>query len=267
MMNRKVRMFGFEIDAMTMTDAVAEISQWVEDGALSCRYVVTPNVHHTVLHQRHEGLRQAYADASLVFADGMPLVLLSRLLGRPLPERLAGSDLVPALFDGWQGDRPLRVFLLGAGAGVADRAACRIETEWTLVRVVGTCSPPFGFSADDTENESILQSVAAASPDILIVGLGAPTQEVWVHVQRPRIRASVALCVGASIDFLAGEKPRAPRWMRNSGLEWVHRLASEPSRLWKRYAHDACLFPPLVWRELRQSEPRSETVPQSTGPV
>ncbi len=84
---------------------------------------------------------------------------------------------------------------------------------------------------------------------MLVVGLGAPKQELWVHAHRDQISAPVALCVGAAIDFLAGEKPRAPRWMRRIGIEWMHRLASEPRRLAMRYLRDAWIFPQLVWRE------------------
>ena len=130
-------------------------------------------------------------------------------------------------------NNPLKVFLLGAAPGVAERAAERIHERWPSVEVVGSYSPPLGFEKDACENENILQQVAAAKPDVLVVGLGAPKQELWVHTHCQQIAAPVALCVGATIDFLAGEKPRAPVWMRRTGLEWVHRLASEPRRLAK----------------------------------
>ena len=117
------------------------------------------------------------------------------------------------------------------------------------MQVVGTYSPPLGFEKDPKQNQSILQMVATAKPDVLIVGLGAPKQELWVHAHRDQITAPVALCVGAAIDFLAGEKPRAPRWVRRLGFEWLHRLASEPRRLAFRYLRDGWIFPQLVWRE------------------
>jgi N-acetylglucosaminyldiphosphoundecaprenol N-acetyl-beta-D-mannosaminyltransferase len=108
-----------------------------------------------------------------------------------------------------------------------------------------------GFERDDAENAKILNLIEAAAPDVLVVGLGAPKQELWVHSHRQQIAAPVALCVGATIDFLAGEKRRAPRWMQRTGLEWLHRCASEPRRLAKRYARDAVIFPKLVWRQWR----------------
>jgi N-acetylglucosaminyldiphosphoundecaprenol N-acetyl-beta-D-mannosaminyltransferase len=204
------------------------------------------------MYQENEALRASYASASLILADGLPVVLASRLLGRALPERVAGSDLAPAVFKhAADAARPLRVFLLGAAAGVADRAAENIVARWRNVRIVGVLSPPLGFERNEQENQRILEAVAEAQPDLLILGLGAPKQELWMHAHADRLQAKVALCVGATIDFLAGEKRRAPRWMRRIGLEWFHRLASEPGRLAKRYLRDAWVFPQLVWRDWR----------------
>jgi N-acetylglucosaminyldiphosphoundecaprenol N-acetyl-beta-D-mannosaminyltransferase len=250
----RITLFGAEIDAIDMSAAVDAVLQWRRaPRGTACKYVVTPNVDHAVMFQTNEPLRQAYAGASLVLADGAPLVLASRLLGRPLPERVAGSDLAPALFNRTADeDQPLRVFLLGAAPGVAERAAANIAAKWPSVAVVGTLSPPLGFERDATENDRILAAVAAVETDVLLVGLGAPKQELWVHAHADRLQAKVALCIGATIDFLAGEKHRAPRWMRRVGLEWLHRLSSEPQRLAKRYLRDAWIFPQLVWRDWRR---------------
>ena len=249
------RLFGMEIDALRMPEAVQRLHNWIQRRG-TCRYVVTPNVDHAVLYQEHAGLRRAYADASLVLVDGFPLLAAARLLRRQIPERVPGSDLVPALFESTNstyemGDNArLRVFLLGAGPGVAERAATNIHRQWLQVNVVGTYSPPLGFEHDPAENRAILSRIAACKPDVLVVGLGAPKQELWVHANRHEIAAPVALCVGATIDFLACEKQRAPIWMRRCGIEWLHRVISEPRRLAKRYSRDALIFPQLVWREL-----------------
>ena len=252
--SKKVQLFGMTIDGVDMSAAVETVSQWCRSESRDhCRYVVTPNVDHAVMFQTNLGLRAAYRDASLVLADGAPVVLASRLLRKALPERVAGSDLVPALFDEAarrnENEKPLRVFLLGAAAGVGDRAALAIRRRWVGVEVVGTLSPPLGFEHDESENKKILQAVADCEPDLVLVGLGAPKQELWVHQHADRLQAKAALCIGATIDFLAGEKSRAPRWIQSLGLEWLHRLSSEPSRLAKRYLNDAWIFPQLVWRE------------------
>ncbi len=246
-------MFGVQIDVIRMDEAVRRVMAWVEEPPSFCRYVVTPNVDHTIMLQEHEALRNAYAHAALVLPDGYPVVWASHLLGKKLPERVAGSDLVPALFAAANPKRPLRTFLLGAAPGVADRAADSIRAKWTAVDIVDTYSPPLGFEHDDVEQERILARIKTAKPDLLVVGLGAPKQEVWVHKQRERLASSVVLCVGATIDFLAGEKNRAPRWVQHIYLEWLYRLLSEPKRLFWRYARDAWVFPQLVWREWRRS--------------
>ena len=254
-MNQPTRLFGINIDPIRMSDAVDRLLSCVRRADGECRYVVTPNVDHVRLLQQSDALRRAYADAEMVLADGMPLVWASRLLGSPLPERVTGADLVPALFDASNQQRPLRVYLLGAAPGVAERAAKRISHRWPAVRVVGTLSPVLGGPNNGSADETILRDIAAAAPDVLVLGLGAPKQELWVHEHRARIRASVALCVGATIDFLAGEKYRAWRWVGLCGMEWFHRLLCEPRRLARRYACDAWIFPQLVWRQWR-SQPR-----------
>lgn len=232
-----------------MDQAVQQIQAWVASGERRCRYVVTPNVDHVVLLQHRDDLRAAYRQAAMILADGAPVIWSSRLLGKPLPCRVAGSDLVPALFDAADEREPLRVHLLGAAPGVADRAAERIHERWPGVQVVGTYSPPLGFEKDDAENDAIIERVNAVQPDVLVLGLGAPKQELWIHRHYQRIQASAALCVGATIDFLAGEKRRAPKWMQSAGIEWLHRVCSEPRRLAGRYARDAWIFPQLFVRE------------------
>ncbi|TWT35700.1 putative N-acetylmannosaminyltransferase [Posidoniimonas corsicana] len=251
--SQRARLFGMQIDAVTLDQAAQQVLAWSRnDSEEGCRFVVTPNVDHAVMFQRRADLRAAYADAAMVLADGAPLVAVSRMLRRGLPGRVAGSDLAPRLFDLADDARtPLRVFLLGAGPGVADRAAENIHAKWRGVNVCGTYCPPMGFQVDQYQNNLALEAVANASPDVLLIGLGAPKQELWAHRFRPQLGARVALCVGATIDFLAGEKRRSPVWMRRAGLEWTHRLMSEPGRLAKRYAVDALLFPPLVLREWR----------------
>lgn len=246
----KRQLFGIEIDALTMQQTLDRIVEWTTAPLNRCHYVVTPNVDHTVLLTEHAALREAYRDADLVLADGHPLVWASRVLRQPLPERVPGSDLVPKIFERSQHDSlGLRVYLLGAAPGVALKAAANIQRQWSNIEIVGCYSPPLGFERDAAECDHILNQIAEAQPDVLVVGLGAPKQECWVHQHALRLQAKVALCVGATIDFLAGEKRRAPRWMQLCGIEWLHRMLSEPRRLVKRYAKDAWVFPQIVWRQ------------------
>jgi N-acetylglucosaminyldiphosphoundecaprenol N-acetyl-beta-D-mannosaminyltransferase len=244
-----VSLFGISIHAVRMPQAVETVLAWIRQSDERCRYVVTPNVDHVVQLDRCPSFRAAYTDASLVLADGWPIVAASRWLGRPLPERVAGSDLVPALFSAGQ---PLRVFLLGAAPGVADRAAQRTAQRWPHIRIVGTHSPPKGFENRPDENSRIVELMDQVQPELLLIGLGAPKQELWVHRHHERLAVPVALCVGATIDFLAGARRRAPLWIQRLRCEWLFRMASEPRRLAGRYARDAWVYPQLVWREAKR---------------
>ena len=244
-----VDMFGITLHAVRLTEAVAQLHTWMRGSAGQLRYVVTPNVDHLVMLRQDVDFRATYDDAAMTVADGLPLVLISQLFGAPLPERVAGSDLVPALFAAADPKMGLRVFFLGAAPGVAQRAAENVVKTWPAVSVVGTYSPPLGFEKDIAENNRILHAIAAARPDLLIIGLGAPKQEKWVHKHQHAIDAQVAVCAGATIDFLAGHKQRAPRWIQKSGFEWCYRMLSEPRRLLRRYAIDAWVLPQIVWDE------------------
>ena len=260
-----INLFGMRINRATMADSVAAVLGWCrEPRGEACKFVVTPNTDHAVVYQQHAGLRAAYADASMVLADGTPLVVAANFFGKNLPERVAGSDLVPRIFAGACGrflptsltggsNSNLRVFLLGAAPRVADEAGRRIEAHWSGVSVVGTYSPPIGFEADPEENARIFAAMRAVEPDLVIVGLGAPRQELWVHQHQRELPAKAAICAGATIDFLAGHKHRSPVWMRSVGLEWLHRLCSEPRRLAMRYARDAWVLPQLLWGEWRRT--------------
>lgn len=260
-MSKVQELFGIRIDALNMSQAVDRLCQWLDGTSGKCRYVVTPNVDHTILLRENSEFQCAYQDADLILPDGHPIVWASRLLRKPLPERVPGSELVPQLFTvcnkrgcSRSKIKKLRVFLLGAGVGVAAQAANNMKQAWPNVETVGVYSPPLGFEKDADETNYILGRIALTRPDVVIVGLGAPKQEIWVHQNRDQIRAKVALCVGATIDFLAGEKRRAPRWMQRAGVEWLHRMCSEPRRLVKRYAKDAWIFPQLVWQQFMQPQ-------------
>jgi N-acetylglucosaminyldiphosphoundecaprenol N-acetyl-beta-D-mannosaminyltransferase len=238
--------------AVTLDEACAIVYAWIGSTDSACRVVVTPNVDHLVMMSRNPRLRAAYEAASLIVADGWPIVAVSRLLRTPLPERVAGSDLVPSLMAQWQRPRRLRVFLLGAAPGVAEQAAMNIKGRWPFVDVCGLYSPPIGFERDVSENERIIEQVNSLGPDLVVVGLGAPKQEIWLHQHARQLSAKVAIAAGGTIDFIAGRQTRAPVWVRRIGMEWLHRLVSDPRRLAGRYLHDAWVFPQLVAKECWQ---------------
>lgn len=255
----KQRLFGIDFDVVTMRDAVDWVFRKVAIGRQShSRFVVTPNVNLTLRHQNEARFRQTVHHADLTICDGQPLVRLSRWFRKPLPERVAGSDLVFQIFEAAVSEMPLKVFLLGAAPGVAEIACENIRKRWDGVQVVGTCSPDFGFEQDPQQNQQIVEQINDSEADVLIIGLGAPKQETWAFNHRFELNTAVALCVGGTIDFLAGEQTRAPVIIRRMGVEWIWRMATNPGRLAKRYFKDSLLLPGLILDELSHLCPAYE---------
>lgn len=219
------------IDALTFAAALEQIERLVAAGEGGS--VFTPNVDHVVTAEDDEEFRRAYDAASLSLADGQPLIWASRLLGTPLPEKVSGSDLVWPLVQR-AASRGWRVYLLGGAPGVAAAAARRMETELGVC-VAGVDVPEIDVASPDPAGVAAAERVRAARPHLVLVALGAPKQERWIHRNLERMRPSVVLGVGAALDFVAGRVRRAPRWMSRAGLEWLHRLARGPRRLAKRY--------------------------------
>jgi len=219
-------------DNLDLSQAVATVERALTHGLRG--YVVTPNVDHLVLYRACEPFRTACDGAALRLADGMPIVWASRLLGRPLRARAAGSDLFPELCR-MAAAHAYPVFLLGGAASVAERAAIRLTSRFPGLRIAGIYAPPDRFEPEGEAAEAAVRAVNSARPSLLFVALGTPTQELWVHRHWSRLDVDVALCCGAALDFAAGVQIRAPVWMQRAGLEWLWRLARDPRRLWRRY--------------------------------
>ena len=201
-------------------------------------WIVTPNL--DILRQLTESaaLRALIAEASLVVADGMPLIWASRFQATALPERVAGSSLISGLSR--EAARAGRsVYLLGGEPGSARGAARALQRSYPGLRIAGTDCPPIGFDADEARLEAISERLAEAAPDIVYLGLGFPKQERVIARLRDRLPGAWWMGVGISFSYLSGHVRRAPRWIRRSGLEWGFRLAQEPGRLTERYLrHD-----------------------------
>lgn len=236
------------IDALTRREALDRITRLVEAGRGGT--VFTPNVDHVVRLERDPRLLRAYASVSLSLPDGMPLVWASRLLGHPLPEKVSGSDLILPLMRR-AAERGYRVFFLGGEAGVAARAAARLGREATGLRVAGIDARSVDVDGPPAACDDLINTLAAARPDLILLALGCPKQEILAARLAHRVRPAVLIGVGAGLDFLAGTKPRAPRWMSEAGLEWLHRLAHEPRRLWRRYLVEDPAFLRILLRELQ----------------
>ena len=199
---------------------------------------------HAVVEARDDPrLAQAFHDAALVCPDGMPLVWVGRAAGRDV-ERVCGPDMMLALLDRSRAAGRTHYFYGGAD-GVAERLVSRMQARYPGLRVVGWETPPFRPLSDD-EELALAQRINDARPDYVWCGLGTPRQYLWISRFRERLRAAALLAVGAAFDFHAGVRPRAPRWVQRTGLEWLFRLFSEPRRLGKRYTVANARFVALV---------------------
>jgi N-acetylglucosaminyldiphosphoundecaprenol N-acetyl-beta-D-mannosaminyltransferase len=229
---KRVRVGRVPIDVLTFDEAVEAILALSDAG--DGGFVVTPNVDHVVIADEDPAFAAAYEAASLSLADGFPVVLTSRLMPTRLPAKISGSDLVGPLVARCA-ERGKRVYLLGAGPGVADLAAAKLRERHPTLVIAGTDAPMVDLSQPPSTREPILEKLRAAKPDVVLVAFGAPKQELFCHEIAQAVAPAVLLGIGASLDFVAGTVKRAPAWMADRGLEWAFRLAQEPRRLFHRY--------------------------------
>ncbi len=244
----RVRLLDVELEAVSLPAAVDQVMDLVDRGQGGL--VVTLNVDQAVLLQKEAGLRTTYDVADLVYADGMPLVWLSRLLRRRLPGRVTGSDLAPALL-ARAADEGRSVHLVGGMPEAALRAREHVLRLHPDLRWTGEQTPDRGFEHDPKTDRAVATAVAATNPDLVLMCLGTPKQEEWALRHRDSLPSSVLVCVGAAVDFLGGTVRRAPPWMQRAGLEWAYRLVQEPRRLWRRYLVQDLAFLRLAVVELR----------------
>lgn len=200
-------------------------------------YVVAINVDVVMKIEEDPYLKEIVDKADLVFVDGKPLVWISKYYGSPLKAKISGSDLVPLLCE-ISADKGYKIFIIGGKEGIANKAKENLEAKYKDIRIVGTYCPPLGFENDKKELEKINRTISSVKPDLLFVCLGCPKQEKWIYENIDKYDAKVSICAGATVDFLAGNVKRAPKWMSEHGLEWFYRFLQEPKRLFKRYFID-----------------------------
>lgn len=242
---KKVRFGNIHADVLSFDGALDAITTRIAAGAGG--YVVTPNVDHVCLAEVDANLRDAYRDATLSLVDGMPLLWLARALGNPLPEKISGSDLIRPLM-ARAAERRWRVYFLGGKPGVGAKAAAVLQQDYPGLNIVGMDSPPLGFERDPAQAELAIAKLRAASPELVLVALGCPKQELWMHQFVHAYAPALALGIGASLDFIAGEVKRSPAWMSRIGLEWLYRLLQEPRRMASRYLVRDRAIVRIAWR-------------------
>jgi N-acetylglucosaminyldiphosphoundecaprenol N-acetyl-beta-D-mannosaminyltransferase len=221
------KLFNIEIDSISRSDLLEQFSS----GSL-----VTPNVDHLMLLQKDPQLLEAYKAAEFVVVDSQIVLGALKFLKRPVPEKISGSDFLPAYCDYHAKNTDKTIFILGGRPGVPETAMININARVGKSLVIAAHSPSMNFGRDEAENTQVIDLINQSKATCLVVGLGCPKQEIWIHQNRSRFsHATSYLAVGAAVDFEAGVVPRAPQWMSEYGLEWAFRLFREPKRLASRY--------------------------------
>jgi N-acetylglucosaminyldiphosphoundecaprenol N-acetyl-beta-D-mannosaminyltransferase len=255
----RIQMMGCPIDNLTMEETLLTIEGFIDSGAPHQHVVV--NVDKLVKAQRDPALRQIINECALVNADGMPVVWASRLLGKPLKERVTGVDLFDALMAraavrGW------RVYLLGATEEVVREVHARYAARFPQLRFAGVRN---GYWTREEEPE-VVADITRSQADLLFVAMGSPKKEQFLGAYQAAMRVPFAMGVGGTFDVAAGKVQRAPVWMQRSGLEWFYRFLQEPRRMFRRYFIEDMAFFGLLWRERRTQRQHGGTPAQHTRP-
>lgn len=243
---RFVSICGLNVASLNMKNAIQLIEEQTRSAEPSIN-IFSLNVDYLVETRKSCNFYSTLNSCSILLADGMPIVWLSKLLGTPLPERIAGSDLVFQMLP-HSYERKLRYFLLGAAPGVAEIASKKLNEQYGSI-VVGTYSPKREEILNDISSRSIVDLINESGANVLLVGFGMILQEEWIIKWSEYLNTNVNLGVGATIDFMAERIQRAPIYLRKLGMEWVFRLSREPKRLWKRYLIRDLAFIPIVIQE------------------
>jgi exopolysaccharide biosynthesis WecB/TagA/CpsF family protein len=237
----KVQILNMEIDNVSQTELLQKLNRGV---------VLTMNVDHLMKLQKDEKFFEIYHSADYKVCDSQVLFYASRFLDKLIRERMSGSDLFPAFYKFHRDNNHIKIFLLGGGEGVAEKAHVGINKKIGRNIIVGSYSPSFGFEKNEQECLDIIDRINQSQATVLAIGVGAPKQEKWIYQHMQALPAvEIFLAIGAAIDFEAGVKQRAPKWVSDLGFEWLHRLMCEPERLWKRYLVDDM---PFLWLILKQ---------------
>ena len=247
------RVLNAWVDSLTVQEFVEEL----DDGIL-----FTLNPDHLYWLQRNADFAAAYRNATLVSSDSKYVYWGFAFLGRGIRQKSSGSDIVPAFWRNHANNPSVTIFLLGATPRIAKMAQERIHHLAGRKTVVGALGPSFNFVNDEQETAEAIEMINSSGATCLIVGLGAPKQEIWINRHRSRMPGvKVYMGVGATIDYEAEAVKRAPTWMTRNGLEWVYRMATEPRRYWRRYTRTLEFFWLVLLDRLGLYRPPSFTSP------
>ena len=227
-----IDVLGVHLNTLVIEQVIDYIDQAIQTQHKSILAYV--NVHAVNLSREKSWFKDFLNNADVTYCDGYGIKLGAKILGGDIPQRYTPPDWFPQLASvcAQEGHS---LYFLGAREGIAHKAAKELKKIYPGLKIVSTHHGYFNKAQGSTENNTVIKSINAARPDILVIGFGMPLQERWLVDNWHRIDAWVALPVGAMFDYLAGEITRVPRWFTDHGFEWLGRLFVEPKRLWKRY--------------------------------
>jgi len=252
MNNKLFNVLGVKVDVVQIPDVIRLMGEWIHSKGCQCNYICQTNVSTIVEAQRDLLLKDALNNATLSVCDGMPLVWLGRLKGLKLKRRVYGPELMERFLK-VSNEKGYKNYFYGATDSVCQKLISQIRSRYKELDVVGYYAPPFR-SLRPEEKVEIAKKINDSGADVLWVAVGSPKQEMWMYEFKDRLQIPVMVGVGAAFDFLAGTKPQAPLWLRETGFEWFFRLSSEPKRLWKRYLISNSLFILGLIREFFQNK-------------
>ncbi len=231
MIGKRQNILGVQISLLNLERAVANIHKWIMEK--DRQYVCVTPAHGVMDCYNDPSLREIFNQSGMTTPDGMSIVWLLKLYGHKNISRVYGPDLLIATCEAGL-DQNWRHFFYGGDPGVSYQLSEKLLSQFPNLQIVGNYSPPFR-SLNKVERQEVIDRITDANPDIVWVGLSTPKQEKWMKEFISLVDVSVMIGVGAAFDFLSGTKRQAPKWVQRTGLEWLFRFLSEPSRLWPRY--------------------------------
>jgi N-acetylglucosaminyldiphosphoundecaprenol N-acetyl-beta-D-mannosaminyltransferase len=245
-MHPKVNILGVQVSSFSNKEMLDIFTHCIESNQKT-QVAITP-VNSVLAALKNQEVMQVYNNAEIVLCDSVPMQWSSRFLGTPIKERITGLDVLPDLVH-LCAKKNFSIFLLGASPGVGAQLQKVILDKYPNCRVLGVYVPPFMQVFSPEENSKMLEAVNAAAPDVLLVSLTAPKQDIWIAQNKAQLNASLLVGIGGAFEVMAGLVKRSPKWVQVAGLEWFYRFLQEPKRLFRRYFIEAPQFIPLIIKQ------------------
>jgi N-acetylglucosaminyldiphosphoundecaprenol N-acetyl-beta-D-mannosaminyltransferase len=242
-MHPKHNILGIQISSISMSNLLDDFAGLIRSSS-KASVCITP-VNSILAARKNAQVLAIYNNANYTLCDGVPVLWASRFLGTPIEQRITGLDLLPALLE-FCATNNFSLFFLGASPGVGDALKAKAEQLHPSINIKGVYCPSFAAKFEKEENDKMMAAINAVKPDIVLVSLTAPKQDIWISENLEYLDTKIAIGIGGAFEVTAGLINRAPVWMQKAGLEWFYRFTQEPKRMFKRYFIEAPVFIPLV---------------------